>query len=381
MRLLIVTESIGKTATGIVSRRLIEGLSKKCELYILTGYPCPNDFVGENNIYYLKINNHNPYIVLLSFLFFKRNKYEEKLVVEHLASMPQFDLVFSCVSYGHYAALIASNNICKKQRCPHVSYFVDAIPTPFDYVGGSYYLKILSRPLKRFIKKQTQSVSIVYSTCLEMSEYQNRIINNNQIHFDELLNPVPYDSLIRLPRPSKPIFVFAGQVYSPRTPKYVLEAFSLLLKEYPNAELHFIGTKYLKPYLNLLSEETISQIKILDYIEDVKNAYVSACGLIDIGCNVEKDIFMSSKLSGYISYNRPIICETSILSAPRRIFKNDKTVLLCEHNTSQILNAMKKCVEQIDEFDYTERIKIIKTFSIYSVTDMILSDYKKYIAD
>lgn len=377
MKVLLVSESVGKTATGIVAQRLIAGISRYADLYVLSSDISEIKGVGEENVYRSKIGNQNPYIALLSFIFFNQNVMERKWGCEHLPSMPRFDLVVSCVSYGHYAALTTSNKITRKQSCPHVSYFVDAIPTPLEYVGNNLYLKLLEHSLRRFIRKQTNDLSIIYSTCLEMSVYQRTVVKNSDIKFDELLNPVPYGDLIELPENNRPVFVYAGQVYSTRTPRYVLEAFALLLNEYPDAELHFIGTKYLNSFLSNFNSETMNQVRVIDYMDNIENAYRECCAFIDIGCNVEHDIFMSSKLSGYISYNRPIICECSNNSAPRRIFKDDSSVFLCDHNVKEILNAMRHCVRQMGHFEYTVRKEVIKLFSIDSISNKILEDYKR----
>lgn len=375
MKVLVVSESVGRTATGIVAQRLIAGISRYADVYVLSGDISGNIGVKKENIYISKFGKKNPYVVLLSFILFNKNILEKEWGSEHFGTMPRFDLVVSFVSYGHYAALTTSNNLTTKQSCPHVSYFVDAIPTPSEYVGNNHYLKLLDHSLRIFIRKQTKKVSVLYSTCLEMSEYQRSVINNSKIQFDELLNPVPFSDIIKLRDVKKPIFIYAGQVYSPRTPRYVLDAFAKLLKDFPKAELHFIGTKYLNSFLSNCDRIMMDQVKIVDFMANIEQAYSEGCALIDIGCNVEHDIFMSSKLSGYIPYNRPIICECSGNSAPRRIFKEDSSVFLCNHNSNDILNAMRICICQMGHFDYSIREQIIKQFSIESISNKILKDF------
>lgn len=379
MKVLLVSDKISTTATGIVAQRLIQGLSNLVDLYVLTS-DSKNLMICKDRFFYSPKSIINPYLVFISFIIFKKNIFERKWGLQQLKTMPNFDLVISCVSYGNYSALTTSNVISKEKSCPHISYFVDAIPTPNEYVGDSLYLKVIKYFLKSFIVKQTRKVSIIYSTCLEMSIYQKNLISNTNIIFDELLNPVPYEDIKKLNDPNSPIFVFAGQVYLPRTPRYVLDAFALLLKCYPNSELHFIGTKHIHQFLNNYDRSVLKQIKVFDYTENIEEAYVNACALIDIGCEVENDVFMSSKLSGYICYNRPIICETSLNSAPRRIFKDDRSVLLCEHDAYQIFEGMKACIEKMGKFDFFARGQIIKQFSIDNVSKKLLKDYHTNIA-
>jgi glycosyltransferase involved in cell wall biosynthesis len=277
----------------------------------------------------------------------------------------------------HYAPLRAGWRIRKKYGGKYFVYFVDAVPAPKPFLKDQKYIDQLSK----YIKNYCDNVDIVFSATEEMSKYQSTIINNPNIIFCELYNPSKTNNLVFFTDKSKELaFTYTGNIYPPRNPRYLLDAFARFLKLYPNANLNIIGNNianYFDSFLKDYPKSVQKQICILPFKKDLSTAFNNSTALIDLGCEVENDVYMSNKINGYFSYCRPIICETSQNSPAARVFKELSSVIICNHNSDEIYNAMMKVISDDYIVDYTERYRILKEMSINGVAQKILDLYNE----
>lgn len=376
MKILIITEEFGKSANGLVAENIAKGLVKDAEVDVITDQYSPLGDVDCNVFVRRKYNK--------SRIQFLSVKYLGLDILSHwwpLSMPPQicrkYDLILSIVSMGHYASMRIGRDFKTKYGGRFFAYFVDAVPAPVPFRNDLLYIDKVGT----YIRKYCDNVEVIFSATQEMSDYQKSIIENPEILFSELYNPSKTNELVSFREKSNDIvFTYTGNIYPPRNPKYILEAFSKLLETYPNAKLQIIGNRmkyYFDSFTEKLPQDVQKQILKLPFQPNLQDIFQNSTALIDLGCEVENDVYMSNKINGYFSYCRPIICETSAKSPAARIFKDMKSVLLCNHNADDIYKAMIQVVTSMEDVDYTERYRILNDMSISGVSRKIISFYEK----
>lgn len=376
MKILIITEEFGKSANGLVAENIAKGLAEYADVDIYTVEYNPIEVVKGNVYIRNAVNNLRIQTNSIKYLGFDLLSHCLPIAIPKQLKR-KYDLIFSVVATGHYSTLRLGRKLKKKFGGKFFAYFVDAIPAPEPFIKDKLYVKKLSK----YINGYCDNIDVIFSATEEMSEYQSSIIYSKNIIFAELYNPSKTNNLVEFTTKSKEIiFTYTGNIYTPRTPKYLLEAFSKFLSLYPNAILNIIGNRikfYFDSFLKQLPEDVQKQVHSLPFQSNLNKIFENSTALIDLGCEVENDVYMSNKINGYFSYCRPIICETSAKSPAARIFKDMKSVLLCDHNADDIYKAMIQVVTSMEDIDYSERYCILNDMSISGVSRKIISFYEK----
>lgn len=365
MKILVISEYIGKTAPGRVFETLLSELTSYSELTILT---CNYNVTDNSSLSECEI------IKLRTPLFHNQrlttyiNKFSTRIFHESLTdyilrrsirdiNAQDYDIILALCSAGSIAPLGIADKIKANSTTKIVAYLVDAYPTP-SWWGKSKEFNGVEKYIKRF----TKNVDTFISSNPLMLDYQKKFLNKKVTNFG-VLYPVVGKNQIKLddrPQNSPPIFLYTGLLYGLRSPKHILEAFQLLLKEYPQARMKFIGTG--DQFLSSCNKEIINNIDIIEFSNNLIPFYQEATALLDIDADVEEDIFLSSKVTNYLLTNRPIICETGIHTPARILFSNFSSILLCGHNSLHIYKAMKKTIEA--RFDYDDRELLLDQINV-----------------
>lgn len=374
MKILIITEEYGRSANGLVVENIVKGLIEFADITILTDEYFPKDKLDCKTVIRSKYTSIRIQTYSIKYLGI------DILSQWWLSFLPKelqcgFDLIFSVISTGHYAPLRVGSKIKKQYGGHFYAYFVDAIPAPKPFLKDDVYINNISR----YINWYCDNVEVIFSATQEMSDYQSTIVDNHNIRFEELYNPSKTNDIVYFSEKSKSrVFTYTGNIYIPRNPKYLLDAFSMLLKAYPDAQLKIIGNNILNYFDSFLKEQSFEvqeHVQCLPFQKDLTEIFKDSSALIDIGCDVENDVYMSNKINGYIAYGRPIICETSESSPASRIFKGMKSVLLCRHNAEELYEAMMQVLADGYSVDYSERDGIMKEMSIKGVAQRIIDLY------
>lgn len=384
MKILILAENIGGTAPGIVFEKLIYGLAKHHEIDVITQLYDPNILQVINNIKLSKVNNiHvNPRIkkILISFLgidpidlywSYKVNKY---IKIYNICS---YDLIFSFVSSGHYAALIAGVNSSIIIGCKHISYLVDAIPAPIGWLKNGFYYRGIKSMMRRYLAR----LDAMFSSNQYMLKYQLDMFNLKKNMITGVINNPNMGSFSKYSNTENEanVFVYTGGIYGPRKPAFVIDAFIKLLSIYPESKLIFVGTVLPRDVFYSINDQDKSKIEIHPFTSDLSYYYSIATALIDIDCILEDDVFISSKIVNYININRIIISETGINSPSRNIFKGIDSILQCNHDSDEIYEAMKKSIELKNTISYDDRKKVQKHFGLEEVVKNLNIELEKII--
>ncbi|MGN5955382.1 hypothetical protein ACP6L2_12300 [Sphingobacterium lactis] len=370
MKILIIADNIGRTAPGIVFERLVQGLSKKNELDLLvTSFEPSLDLSLVKNIYLEKNIELHPRISKFLIGLFAINPFDyfwskrnSKKVLNN-----DYDLILCFVSFHHYLPLVASVILKKQMGIKAAVYSVDAIPAPKGWPDNEFYRAGVYRMMKKYLPK----FDGLFSSNQKMLDYQlSTFDRENKVLADVVFNPgISAQHNYVLQENEFNNFVYTGGIYGVRKVDYVFKAFEKLLLTYPKSRLIFVGSVIEPGKLDNIKPEAREKILVEPFAKDLSAYYKSATALIDIDADIENDVFLSSKITNYIMCNRIIISETGKNSPSRDLFKGIRSIVQCNHDSEELLNAMVFAIENYKIMTYEDRKEVIDSFSLESVVD------------
>lgn len=384
MKILIITENVGKTAPGIVFERIIYGLACKNEVDVLTADYDPSiDLSNVSNVFML--NKKKPYprlnklfLILLGFnpldCFFawkgKRKISKDKI--------KDYDLVFSFLSFQHYIGLIIGLYLCREFRKKFAVYSVDAIPAPIGWLKYDRYY----RGLQKMVAYYLSEADAFFSSNHQMLEYQLKIFKPKANLFSDVLYNPSFGDRKHLPQNNEKtkIFVYTGGIYGVRKADYLLKGFEKLVKIYPDSKLIFVGTQSKSLPLEELNSETLLKIEVHSFTKDLSHYYNYATALIDIDADLENDVFLSSKMTNYLLIDRIVISETGKNSPSRHMFKGIDSIIQCDHDSDKICEAMIKAIQVKKSVDFNDRLEVIKLFGLNNVAEELNVKLEQLVA-
>lgn len=374
MKILVLTQDIGKTAPGIVFERLLYGLSQNPDVsldIIVSNYE-PSEEIKANNVQLIKYprlpGRIFKWIVALGHTDVISHFLKKRIRIQE----SQYDIFLSLVSFNHYFGMIAGSYLKKKYKAKWACYLVDAIPAPGGWLPEDAYFK----SVKNMIGKYLPDVDMLGSVSAEMLAYQlSLFVAKDTIVKDVIFPPSEKCKIVNykeVDTDSTKRFVYTGNIYGLRRSKYLIEAFSLLYNENKNVELVFVGNcKSVECELIKYNEEIRNKIHLYPRTKDLAPYIEKATALVDIDADIENDVFLSSKMPGYLTCNRPIICETGKNSPSRHIFSGVPSIIQCSHNPEELKNAMLYVIENYRQFDYGDRKRFLNQFSLQIVSQKL----------
>lgn len=363
-KILVITEHIGLTAPGIVFETLLNELAKFADLTIITSNDDSAHITNHKykfNIIQIKeprfINaRYDVHLNRLATRLFAISLKDFFLKIKRYNFYPEdYNAILSLCSAHCLAPMAIADRIKGSTNIPLITYLVDACPTPEWWQNKAKD----SNGIKKYIYKYTRKVNLFLSSNPLMLKYQSNIVNEAIKEFSVIYPAVGTGNYNLKKRCEKIIFIYTGSIYGLRTTKYIFGAFEKFLAQYPDSHFVFIGTS--KRIYNSCPKKIRPHVEVVDFSKDLKPYYEMATALIDIDANVQKDIFLSSKVTNYLLASRPIICETGEETPARKLFSGIQSIILCNHDSEQIYEAMKKAVE--NEFDYMDRKDVINLFN------------------
>lgn len=376
MKILITTSDVGDTAPGIVFERLIRGLSEIHDIDVLTANYNPSDVLNRvNKIFKYSFKEKYPRFskLLISYLGIKPIDTINAKKAAKLCDT-NYDIIFSLISFNHYISFIAGTIVAEKYNIKHLAYSVDAIPAPIGWSSKS-----LNHGTKRFISKYFSKTDGFFSSNSQMLDYQLSFFKKKE----SFISGIIYTPSIGKPfvtpdlNNSTYIFLYTGGIYGLRKINYLIDAFRRIITKYPDCTLEFVGTVFPKKEFSNLTQFERAKISIHPFTNDLSEYYTKATALIDIDADKADDIYLSSKISNYLTINRIIISETGINSPARLLFKNIPSIIQCNHNVDEIYNALEIAIKNCKSMDYHDRIEVMKLFNM----DNIINNINTYFYD
>lgn len=376
MKILVIAQNIGRTAPGIVFEALIKNLSERTTLDVICSnyYPSSDlpkirhkQLIEEPRLLTPRIT---AYADRLFNYFFEISWRDWLIGKKKIQLRDKYDAIIAFGSAGCLSPLQLACKYREQYKTQILAYLVDACPTPYWWsppFGQS--------GVGRFLYRVSKKINYFISSNPQMLVYQKQFLCKERISTFDILYTASLTPEYTKPKLTEDInFVYLGSLYGLRTPKYLIEAFRKFVKDCPSAKLVFVGTN--SSILNYVTGDIRSNIEVKPFTDCPEQYFQDATALLDIDADFDNDIFLSSKFTNYIFVNRPIICETGKGSPVRELASGLTSILLCEHNSEQLYEALKQCVN--NEYDYSERENLKELFSPRYNAEKIISIIKKH---
>lgn len=379
MRLLIIAKNIDKSAAGIIYKKFIDEMLKyeNYQIDILTNQ---NNLILDKakNIYI--VPNQNELDERISKFFVMTLRYNtnaifwlnkgKKFANNELVNNYQW--VISFVNGGAESVAHLGVYVAKLNKCKHYIHMVDPIPP----TKGWENYDLFRRNLLYGIKKPLQNCDIFSLSNEAMSEYQAKLLGLT--NYFTVHNPVYSDKLISVERVDcqKTFnYVFLGtMVTGPRNPYKLFKAFENLMVKYPNSQLRMYG-KHDRLDKSKIPQSIVDKVFIEDFTSDILSVIQNTDCFIDMDADLPEDVFISSKLQMYLSYDRPILSITGLNSPTRVLLKEMKSsCVISSFDLKEIeesLSAVRKL--KVDDNFMAERNVFINNNTIEKLTKQVVS--------
>ena len=303
----------------------------------------------------------------------------KKYIKKHFTNDNSYDWIISFVNGGEESAAHVGLFISKMNNAKFYIHMVDPIPPPKGWENHEVYRKKLFNG----IKKPLQLCNLFSLSNKQMTSYQANLIKNIDKSFT-LPNPVQSDKLIELKRNTNSStynYLFLGtSITGARNPYKLFVAFSKVCEAYPDSRLFIYGnTRRLDT--NKIPEKVKNKIIIEPFTDDINKVIENSDCFIDIDGDLEFDVFISSKLQLYLSFNRPLVSITGAKSPSRLLLKNmNKSTVVSGFDTKKIESSLIKArnIEMNKEF-IAEREDFISVNNTKYLVSKMLNKLNNYL--
>ena len=366
MKVFVLAQEVGSNAPGILYERLLKALSERCTLDLAVAEYKGNESIKYRSLQTVRLPRMKHWMKRILTVLFKGDLVS-RIKRRGIYFPEDADLILSLCSNDRFWALEAGEYWKKQSGKPWACYFVDAIPSPPEWVGNGPYRKSVEAIIRRCAK----SMSFLGGLTEEMLEYEETMLPLS-LKRGVFLPPVSESFVQSLPPPAKPpVFLYAGRIYGRRKAGPVLEAFSSLDFD---ARLVFAGTdrRVLKE-IEAFAPHCKDKISLLEWTDDIEPLIAEATALLDIDAELENDVYLSSKLFVYLQYPRPIISVTGPGSPARRLLSEEPSVIVCPHKAEAIAEAMRRCA--FESFDFSRRQSLLEEASASRIAEKMLQEF------
>lgn len=380
MRILIITHGIGKSPAGNVVKNILDSLCKiNPEIEVIS--------LADNTTQYQGDKFHELHGRKLSydrldklFMVLTRKNLKASATVKKGVKIskrvvndfkPEIVLVFSS-SYG-FPMLELGYRIAKANRLPLAIHAFDPVPSP----PGWGEKPILRKAVIEIIRPYFEFARMVSLTNETMVGYQKKIIGENCTG-NLFVLPNPSDQKDQeLGPPEEDSFLYLGSIYGKRDPRRLIEAFDRFSERHKNVSLYLVGP--IQPGKVIIGNLLKERIKLTGWTDDPK-AYIKKCSvLIDLDANTPDDVFISSKLTNYIGYDRIILCITSENSPSRKFVRQLKdTAVVSSFKVEEIEKGLENALKKsVNPSDFKERDALRHYLSPENVANRLLDHLSK----
>lgn len=381
MRILLLTYSLGGTASGKVTSRIVQALfDKGVEIIVITA----QNKVGQTpyKVYELKTFFtddsiwHRIYTHFITPLFL-RNRYANFWwskrackVAEKLIKQWSPDWLYTRSS--PFEPLVVGSSLKAKTGVRLISHFTDPYPAPrgFDFLPElrEYRIREACEVLENsdLISFGNQKMLDYEFEITKFDAKEKAFVSHDSVSSDKL------EILPLHIRPNDIRLVYLGNIYGSRNPKPLVEAISRLRKKGENIHLDIYcdRVKYKLEY---------EFVHYYDKLDIITPALSSADILVDIDGDDDAPVFVSSKLKDYLACNRPILSITPANSPSSDLLQGLSTVKCVRNKEIFIEKALSDLITtKFSDETYTERCSLISAFSPNNISLTLLSKLKGF---
>lgn len=323
MKILVIAKNLEMNAAGIIYKKFIDELLTYDDIEVEIVSNIKEILADkENKIYTVpKQDELDERISKLFVMAFRYNlngifwlQKGKKFARVNLIN--NYNWVVSFVNGGEESVAHLGEYVARLNQSKHYIHMVDPIPP----TKGWETYDLFRRNLLYGIKKPLQKCTIFSLSNESMTEYQAKLLNLT--NYFTVHNPVYSDCLLNIDRKGdKNIYnyVYLGtMVTGPRNPYKLFEAFEKLLMKHPNSQLIMYGN-HKRLDTSQIPKNIKGKVIIEDFTSDVLKVIQNTDCFIDMDADLPEDVFISSKLQMYLTYDRPILSITGLKSPTRRL--------------------------------------------------------------
>lgn len=382
-KIIILAEDVAFTAPGIVFRNLLLDLVSRYEITLVTA-----NVEGQLKMAPLRIIEVNgkpriPHKIEMKMYEWTGCNLLDYIIAfqwqcKHLNTieLTEYEMVISFTSHWHFLSLLLGNKL--KKKFPHLKwlvYSVDAIPAPVGWVSKPIHDKMAT-----WVARTMARADGFFSANEQMLEYELRLFDTFSGKSGVVYTPWrPIQINYTLKNKINDVtFLYTGNVYGLRHVRALLKGFKIFNQQYPDSKLVFVGSrieKDLEPYQSLV---TSGRIEVHGFTPNLDSFLANADVLIDIGADVEDDVFLSSKIVNYLILYKPILAITGKGSPARHLMSEDPSIVHCEHNPLDIADCMVNFIRH-QSIDTAIRRQLIMKFDPQYVAEHFSQDIDKII--
>lgn len=353
MKVFVLAQEVGGNAPGILYERLLRALSEHCTLDFAVGKWVPSGKIEYRSLQTFCFPKMKHWMKRILTVLFKGDIFSRR-ARSKIVFPEDTDVILSLCSNDRFWALEAGEYWAGKSGKPWACYFVDAIPSPVEWVGNTLY----RRTVESIVRRVSGKISFLGGLSSEMLEYQKTLFPE-QVSSAVFLPPMESAEIRPLPNPENPpLFLYAGRIYGRRSARHLLEAFSSMEG---SARLVFAGSdRRIHREIKLYAPRCSDRIEVLPWVSDLEPLIARATALIDLDAELEKDVYLSSKLFTYLAYPRPIVNITGARSPARRLLQGLNSVLVCPHDSKSVEIALRRCINDFGTFYYSDRQALLE---------------------
>ncbi len=256
-----------------------------------------------------------------------------------------YDAILSFVYASNLAPLHLGSRLAKTCGLPWIVYSVDALPIPLTWnndVAGS------SR-ISRFINRYVPHFDAFFSANPIMLQYEKNVFPELKCHTGVMLSPCAGNLVQEYHEGHRDImtFLYAGHIYGPRRTDLMMAGFKEYLKTHPKSRLVFVGRSEDSDFTGFESLLESGHIVRHGFTSDIETYYREADILLDLNADAENDVYLSSKVCNYLSYDKPIISLSQDGSPVRLMMEGLESIIHAHYSIPEIVCAMDKAAGMV----------------------------------
>lgn len=331
-------------AAGIVFKRIITGMQDYAECDVI----CPKmDEIAERSFSAVRCPDYKrlPYRVEKRLEGYQGFRISEIwwadytfLKVCSFVRRRGYDGILSFVYTSNLAPFHLGMRLSQKTKLPWIVYSVDAIPAPIGWQADLELREKLHHHLNRYIPK----IDALFSANPIMLEYEKAVFPNLKGFTGVLLTPCDGKQIQYVEHTGALVFLYAGHIYGPRRVDLLLSGFEQYHKTHPKDCLVFVGKSNESDFVGFDHLLESGVIERHGYTSEMESYYERADVLIDLNADLENDVFLSSKVCNYLSYDKPIVTISQDGSPVRAMMSGVESIIHSHHALSEITSALEK---------------------------------------
>ena len=341
---LLITHNIKKGETQLVNLLLIKKTKKKF-------------FLSPEQIDKVKIILFRPLIKLSSTI--KDLQIVKKFINVQSTENPPIFILVIVSGEVNIRFLRLGHKLAKLYKIPFILHNIDPLPSPPGWGEKNIY----RRAVKKAITPYYEKANFITASNPQMLTYQlNELKFENKKNF-VLYNPTGIFKELSKLKIRKNTFLYLGSLYGKRDAKTLINEFLTLLDVVLDAKLILVGSA-IDLSNHEIPTEKIKNFEVVGWSDNPEKYIEAAEILLDYNANINEDVFLSSKLTKYISYNRKVLILSAGKSAPEQFIANKENLGIWNTTFSEnnfVQNATDSLNTEIS--NWSERSKFCKSIN------------------